>query len=44
MRESDEVDMVKLTAFLADSGSEGDSLTLAYPRYVTFESGFFYPN
>ena len=34
--------MVKLTSFLADSGS--DSSTLAYPRYVTFESGFFYAN
>ena len=30
---------MKLTSFLADSGSEGDSLTLAYPRYVSFESG-----
>ena len=38
MRWGDGVDLVKLTSFLADSGSDSDSLTLAYPRYITFES------
>ena len=38
MRWSDGVDLVKLTSFITDGGSDSDSLTLAYPRYVTFES------
>ena len=38
MRLNDGVDLVKLSSFITDGGSDSDSLTLAYPRYVTFES------
>lgn len=38
MKKSDGVDLVKLSSFITDGGSDSDSLTLAYPRYVTFES------
>ena len=44
MKWSDGVDLVKLASFTTDGGSEDDSLTLAYPRYVTFEGGFFCDN
>ena len=38
MRLNDGLDLVKLTSFTTDGGSDSDSLTLAYPRYIAFES------
>ena len=41
MRLNEGVDLVKLTSFITDGGRGSDSLTLAYPRYVTLESELF---